>query len=58
MVLMFWPEFRTEFQIGLDHGVSGVKEQKASNRALLQERILIENIISKLKIFRFLSERY
>ena len=33
-------------------------EQKASNRALSQERILIENIIRKLKIFRILSERY
>ena len=34
------------------------KEQKASNRALSKERILIENIIRKLKIFRILSERY
>jgi transposase len=34
------------------------KEQKASNRAFSQERILIENIICKLKIFRILSERY
>jgi transposase len=34
------------------------KEQKASNRALSRERILIENIIRKLKIFRILSERY
>ena len=34
------------------------KGQKASNRALSRERILIENIIRKLKIFRILSERY
>jgi len=34
------------------------KEQKASNRALSQKRILIENIIRRLKIFRILSERY
>ena len=34
------------------------KEQKASNRTLSRERILIENIIRKLKIFRILSERY
>ena len=34
------------------------KEQKVSNRALSQERILIENIIRRLKIFRILSERY
>ena len=34
------------------------QEQKASNRALSHERILIENIIRKLKIFRILSERY
>jgi hypothetical protein len=34
------------------------KEQKAKNRAISRERILIENIIRKLKIFRILSERY
>ena len=34
------------------------KEQKASNRALSRKRILIENILRKLKIFRILSERY
>lgn len=34
------------------------KQQKASNRALRQKRILIENIIRKLKVFRILSERY
>jgi len=34
------------------------KEQKASNLALSQERILIENIIRKLKVFRILSELY
>ena len=33
-------------------------EQKAFNRALSKIRILIENIIRKLKIFRILSERY
>jgi hypothetical protein len=33
-------------------------EQKANNRTLSRERILIENIIRKLKIFRILSERY
>jgi hypothetical protein len=34
------------------------QEQKASNRALSQKRILIENIIRRLKIFRILSEHY
>jgi transposase len=34
------------------------KEQKASNRTLSKVRILIENIVRKLKIFRILSERY
>ena len=34
------------------------REQKASNRTLSRKRILIENIIRKLKIFRILSERY
>ena len=34
------------------------KEQKTSNRHLSHERILVENVIRKLKIFRILSERY
>jgi transposase len=34
------------------------QEQKASNRKLSRKRILIENIIRRLKIFRILSERY
>jgi len=34
------------------------KEQRAANRALARVRILIENILRKLKIFRILSERY
>ncbi len=34
------------------------QEQKSANRRLSQKRILIENIIRKLKIFRILSERY
>lgn len=33
-------------------------EQLATNRAFSRERILIENIIRSLKIFRILSERY
>ncbi len=33
-------------------------EQKAANHNLSKKRILIENIIRKLKIFRILSERY
>jgi len=34
------------------------QEQKTRNRSLSRERMLIENIIRKLKIFRILSERY
>lgn len=34
------------------------QEQKASNRELSRKRILVENIIRRLKIFRMLSERY
>jgi len=33
-------------------------DQKAANHKLSKKRILIENIIRKLKIFRILSERY
>ena len=32
--------------------------QQASNRALSRQRIVIENILRTLKIFRLLSERY
>lgn len=34
------------------------KEQKANNRKLARQRILVENVIRRLKIFRILSERY
>ena len=34
------------------------KEQKANNRRLARQRILVENVIRRLKIFRILSERY
>jgi hypothetical protein len=34
------------------------KAQKANNRKLSRERILVENVIRRLKIFRILSERY
>jgi transposase len=34
------------------------REQKTSNRALSRQRIRVENVICKLKVFRILSERY
>jgi hypothetical protein len=34
------------------------KEQKATNRQLARRRIFCEHVISKLKVFRILSERY
>lgn len=33
-------------------------EQRASNRALSRQRIRVENVIGRLKVFRILSERY
>lgn len=33
-------------------------EQKAANKALASERVVIEHIIRHLKIFRIVSERY
>lgn len=33
-------------------------EEKAANRALSSQRILVENVIGRLKVFRILSERY
>ena len=32
--------------------------QKVANRALSHQRILIENVLARLKVFRILSERY
>lgn len=34
------------------------KAQKAYNRSVSQERVIVEHVIRKLKIFRILSERY
>ena len=34
------------------------KEEKAANRQLARERIVVEHIIRCLKVFRILSERY
>lgn len=34
------------------------KEEKAANRELARERIVVEHIIGSLKVFRILSERY
>ncbi len=34
------------------------QEEKAANRQLSRERLLIEHIIGRLKVFRILSERY
>ena len=34
------------------------KEEKAANRQLARERIVVEHIIGSLKVFRILSERY
>jgi transposase len=33
-------------------------DEKAANRALSSQRILVENVIGRLKVFRILSERY
>lgn len=34
------------------------KQDRASNRELARERIVVEHIIRSLKVFRILSERY
>jgi hypothetical protein len=34
------------------------KEQKKKNWVLSKSRVLVENIIGKLKVFRILAERY
>ena len=33
-------------------------EQKAYNRSLSSERVVVEHVLCKLKVFRILSERY
>jgi len=55
-LLAFHPNSQTPAKKSKLHPLS--QEQKASNRALSRKRILIENIIRRLKIFRILSERY
>ena len=55
-MLALHPNSQTPVKKSKLHPLS--QEQKASNRTLSRKRILIENIIRKLKIFRILSERY
>jgi transposase len=55
-LLALHPNSQTPVKKSKLHPVS--QEQKASNRKLSRKRILIENIIRRLKIFRILSERY
>jgi hypothetical protein len=55
-LLALHPNSQTPVKKSKLHPVS--QEQKASNRGLSRKRILIENIIRRLKIFRILSERY
>jgi transposase len=55
-VLAFHPNSQTPVKKSKLHPLS--QEQKASNQELSRKRILIENIIRRLKIFRILSERY
>ncbi len=55
-LLVFHSNSQTPVKKSKLHPLS--QEQKANNRALSRKRILIENIIRKLKIFRILSERY
>jgi hypothetical protein len=55
-LLALHPNSQTPVKKSKLHPVS--QEQKASNRGLSRKRILIENILRRLKIFRILSERY
>ena len=50
------PNSQTPFKKTKLHPLNN--EQKASNRALSQQRIMIEHIFCKLKVFRILRERY
>lgn len=47
---------RTPVKKSKHHPLS--KEQKVGNRKLSRERMLVEHVIRRLKIFRILSERY
>jgi len=55
-LLAFHPNSQTPAKKSKLHPLS--QEQKASNRVISRKRILIENIIRRLKIFRILSECY
>jgi len=55
-LLKLHPNSQTPVKKSKLHPLS--QEQKTSNRASSRKRILVENIIRRLKIFRILSERY
>jgi len=55
-ILDWHPNSRTPVKKSKLHPLT--KEQKARNREISRERIFVENVIRKLKIFRILSERY
>lgn len=46
----------TPFKKSKQHPLTN--DQKAANRALAAQRIYVEHIIRRLKVFRILSERY
>jgi transposase len=50
------PNSQTPFKKSKHHPLTTC--QKHSNRALARQRILIEHIFRKLKVFRILSEKY
>jgi IS5 family transposase len=47
---------RTPHKKSKHHPLSAA--QKAANRALSSERMMVEHVIGRLKVFRILSERY
>jgi len=55
-ILDWHPNSRTPAKKSKLHPLT--KEQKARNREISRERIFVENVIRRLKIFRILSERY
>ncbi len=55
-ILDWHPNSQTPAKKSKSHPLT--KEQKARNREISRERIFVENVIRKLKIFRILSDRY
>jgi hypothetical protein len=55
-LMQLYPNSKTPYKKSKHHPLTS--EQKQENRKLSSQRIYVEHVIGKLKVFRILSERY